>query len=473
MSAEEIPPVQTRPVERRILYAGLRTAINSVLDRLEGAGWDLLFFSHMEEILPALDKALPAAGILAFDEKDLLHRSQEILHVIAQTPHLRWIALIPKESLAHLGVRQMIGNGFYDYHTTPVDAERLLVILGHAAGMAEISQEAAYITDAEESLHSEAEMVGSSIQMQAVYRSIRKVAETDAAVLITGESGTGKELAANAIHERSSRRNGPFVAVNCGALPESLIQSELFGHEKGSFTGAHERKIGRIESAHGGTLFLDEIGDLPLKLQVNLLRFLQDQSISRIGGREEIRVDVRILAATHVNLDDAIRAGSFRQDLYYRLNVLQIKMPPLREREGDIPLLAQYVYLRFADERGQRVRGFSEDAMQIMSAYSWPGNIRELINRVRRAMVMCEKILITAGDLGLERRRNSRVSVSLGEARDQAECDAIKSALAQNMGCVTRAAEQLQISRVSLYRLMEKHHISTGTQKMDSSSRKN
>ncbi len=472
MSAEEVPPVQTRPIQRSILYAGSRAAIGGVLDSLEAAGWNLIFFSRVEEILPSLDKVQPAAGILAFDEKDLLHRSQEILHMIAQTQHLRWIALTPKESLAHLGVRQLIGNGFYDYHTTPADAGRLLVILGHAAGMAEIAQEAAYIADGEVTQHSEEEMVGSSVQMQRIYQDIRKVAGTDAPVLVTGESGTGKELAAHAIHERSSRRNGPFVAVNCGALPASLIQSELFGHEKGSFTGAHERKIGRIESAHGGTLFLDEIGDLPLELQVNLLRFLQDQSIHRIGGREEIRVDVRILAATHVNLEDAVRAGSFRQDLYYRLNVLQVKMPPLRERDGDIPLLAQYVFRRFADERGQRVRGFSEEAMQIMSAYAWPGNIREMINRVRRAMVMCEKILITAGDLGLERRKNSRASVSLGEARDQAECDAIKSALAQNMGCVTRAAEQLRISRVSLYRLMEKHHIGTTAQKMDSGGRK-
>jgi DNA-binding NtrC family response regulator len=304
-------------------------------------------------------------------------------------------------------------------------------------------------------------MVGASSQMQHVYREIRKVAGNNAPVLISGESGTGKELAAQAIHERSPQADGPFIAVNCGALPANLIQSELFGHEKGSFTGAHQRKIGRIEVASGGTLFLDEIGDLPMELQTNLLRFLQEKTIQRVGGREDITVDVRVIAATHVNLEKAVHEGSFREDLYYRLNVLQIKMPALRERIGDVPLLAQYIFRRFADEKGRRVKGFSEDALHTMNQYDWPGNVRELINRVRRAMVMCDKFLISPVDLGLERRTNSRTVVTLSEARDKAEIDTIRIALAQNMGNISLAAQQLGVSRVTLYRLMEKQDVNS------------
>ena len=465
MAAKRSPRAQSTAVARSLLYVGPRAIIASSLAELESAGWGMSFVAHIDDAPGALSKIRPAAALIGFDEKDLLTSGQKIESIIAHHPHLRWIALLPRKALEDTSIRKLIGSAFYDYHTQPINTARLLVILGHAAGMAEIAEDALYIAPHEPGASKEVEMVGASPVMQQIYQDIRKVASTDAPVLITGESGTGKELAAQAIHERSSRKDGPFVAVNCGALPANLIHSELFGHEKGSFTGAHERKIGRIESASGGTLFLDEIGDLPLDLQVNLLRFLQEQTIQRVGGREDIAVDVRVLAATHVDLEKAIQLGNFRQDLYYRLNVLQIRMPPLRDREGDIPLLAQYVFNRFADERGQRVKGFSEDALQIMANYDWPGNIRELINRVRRAMVMCDKFLITAADLGLERRRNSRIRVSLNQARDLAERDAIRSALADNLGSVTRAAEQLQISRVSLYRLMEKHGITPPTQK--------
>ncbi|MCE5394579.1 MAG: sigma-54-dependent Fis family transcriptional regulator [Acidithiobacillus sp.] len=454
--------VRPSGVHRAILYLGPAELIAPATSLLQENGWELYSLNHFDEIANTLRKQKPVVGILVLDHNDLYKRQKQILQLIAHHEQVRWLALLNKSSLELLSIRQLIGSAFYDYHTTPIDPQRLLVMIGHAAGMAAISLDVLFTAsiDAITSVATEEQMVGASEKMQKVYQDIRKVAATDAPVLITGESGTGKELAARAIHERSSRKNGPFVAVNCGSLPGTLIQSELFGHEKGAFTGASERKIGRIESANGGTLFLDEIGDLPLDQQVNLLRFLQEQTIHRVGGREELRLDVRVLAATHVDLDAAIKSKMFRQDLFYRLNVLQIRMPPLRERDGDIPLLAQYVFHRFADERGHRVKGFSDDALQIMNSYHWPGNIRELINRVRRAMVMCDKILITAEDLGLERRRRQRTQQpSLVEARDAAERDAVKAALAQSLGSVTKAAEMLQISRVSLYRLMEKHDI--------------
>ncbi|WP_308390026.1 sigma 54-interacting transcriptional regulator [Acidithiobacillus sp. AMEEHan] len=464
MAAGDTEVVQSSILRRVALYLGPEDVIAPARELLSAQEWILLPFRHIDEVSAALRKQQPSVGILVLQDVDAVKWQKHLLRLIAQNENIRWLALVEKELLNQLAIRQLIGSAFYDYHTTPIDPQRFLVMLGHAAGMAEISREALFTSDVN-SATTEEQMVGASKQMQKVYQDIRKVAATDAPVLITGESGTGKELTARAIHERSFRKDGPFVAVNCGALPANLIQSELFGHEKGAFTGATERKIGRIEAANGGTLFLDEIGDLPLDLQVNLLRFLQEQTIHRVGGKDEIRVDVRVLAATHVNLEEAIKGGRFRQDLYYRLNVLQILMPPLRAREGDIPLLANYVFHRFADERGQRVKGFSEDALQIMNSYSWPGNIRELINRVRRAMVMCDKILINAEDLGLERRQNQRARVSLSEARDAAERDAIKAAVAQSLGSITRAAELLQISRVSLYRLMEKHGITPPGQK--------
>jgi transcriptional regulator with PAS, ATPase and Fis domain len=283
------------------------------------------------------------------------------------------------------------------------------------------------------------------------------VAGVDAPVLITGESGTGKELAALALHERSSRKDKPFVAVNCGALPNGLIQSELFGHEKGAFTGASQRKIGRIEAAAGGTIFLDEIGDLPLELQVNLLRFLQEKTIERVGGTTSIPVDVRVLAATHVDLEAAVAEGKFREDLYYRLNVLKINTPPLRDRQGDIEVLAKYFFEIFSHEKRRNVKGFSPAALQLMNRYNWPGNVRELISRVRRAMVMCERRLITPKDLDLDKRESQRLVTTLEAARSNAELEAIRNALQKNNSNLTDSARELGVSRVTLYRLIQKN----------------
>jgi DNA-binding NtrC family response regulator len=372
--------------------------------------------------------------------------------------NMQWVALISRDAMQDRVICELVRTCFYDYHTLPPDPDRLLVTLGRAYGMAELHQRLYREHDGK---LNEYEMVGTSPVMQALFRDIRKIGSVDAPVLVQGESGTGKELTALAIHARSRRADAPFVAVNCGALPANLIQSELFGHEKGAFTGAHQRKIGRIEGAAGGTIFLDEIGDLSLDLQVNLLRFLQEKTIERVGGTQSIHVDVRVIAATHVDLEKAVAEGRFREDLYYRLNVLHLRVPALRERENDIELLARFFFEKFSREKNPQVRGFSQQALQVMNTYSWPGNVRELINRIRRAMVMCENRLIAPADLGLERRSSKRCIRTLVGARAAAEKEAIQYALRHTRNNVSHAAHELRISRVTLYRLMEKYGIQT------------
>ena len=314
----------------------------------------------------------------------------------------------------------------------------------------------------------EPHMVGTSAVMRRVFETIRKFASVNAPVLITGETGTGKELVAQAIHERSAMAAGPFVAINCAALPATLISSELFGHEKGSFTGAYQRKIGRIEAAAGGSIFLDEIGDLPPETQVHLLRFLQDKTIDRIGGRQPIKVDVRIVSATNADLPRAIQEGRFREDLFYRLNVLRLELPPLRARGDDLDLLVHYFMRSFAQEMGRPVGQLSAAAARAIRGHAWPGNVRELISCLRRALAMSEGALIEAEDLGLPldeaplaglEATTAKTSLSLGQARQTIEKDLLGKALAHNANNIKRTAEQLGVSRVTVYRLLEKYQI--------------
>jgi two-component system response regulator HydG len=286
------------------------------------------------------------------------------------------------------------------------------------------------------------------------------VAATTAPVLIGGESGSGKELAAQAIHRRSSRAAGPFVAVNCGAIAPSLLHAELFGHERGAFTGASSQRVGLIEAANHGTVFLDEIGDLPLDLQTSLLRFLQEKTIHRVGGVHSLAVNVRVVAASHVDLAAAVRAGRFREDLYYRLSVLPIDVPALRSRLEDLPMLAEH-FLRACQTEGlRRIEGFRRRAMDAMLAHSWPGNVRELSNRVRRAVVMSDDYLVGPDDLGLTLYQQPEL-MDLDAARTMAEREVISAALARVGRNVTHAARALGISRMTLYRLMDKHRIAS------------
>ena len=421
---------------------------------LDASAWSVHVAKSMFAAQEDVGSRRYSVGLAAIDSPDGSTLAQ-VQDLVASGSHMQWIALVPREAELRSDLAQFISRNFYDYHTIPPDRQRLLVSIGHAYGMAQMRDAAVASKVAEVS--GEFEMVGTSPQMQSVFRAIRKLARVDAPVLIIGESGTGKELAALAIHERSDRARGPFVAVNCGALPRNLIQSELFGHEKGAFTDAHARQIGRIEAASGGTIFLDEIGDLPLDLQVNLLRFLQEQTIERVGSNRSIPVNVRVVAATHVDIEKQIEAGQFREDLFYRLNVLRLEIPPLREREGDVEILAKFFFDKFASSERNAAKGFSRQALDTMDAHSWPGNVRELINRVRRATVMGEARLITPADLGLERRESSRRRVmTLEQWRSHAEREAIMNALRRNRKNVTQAARELGISRMTLYRLMER-----------------
>ena len=299
-------------------------------------------------------------------------------------------------------------------------------------------------------------MLGTSAAMRGLFDTIRKVATTDAPVLLLGESGTGKEMAAQAIHRGSARKEGPFVAINCSAIPETLLESELFGHEKGAFTGAHAQRKGRIESAVGGTLFLDEIGEIPLSLQVKLLRFLQEQSIERVGGRQPIPIDARIITATNADLKKGLVDGTFREDLFYRLAVVKIVLPPLRDREDDIQLLAQYFLRRFAGQGGKTDLAFDREAMRSLSRNSWPGNVRQLENCIHRAVIMAEGKRVTMRDLELPPRTPGASGTTLKEAREQLEKEMINNALRKHDGKISPAATELGIARSNLYDMMDR-----------------
>lgn len=348
-----------------------------------------------------------------------------------------------------------IGGGAYDFLTKPIQLDELQVIIRRAIHVSRLEHEH---SELQKQLGGESfeGMLGTSPQMQTVYEMIRKVATTDVSVLIVGESGTGKELTALAVHRRSARKEGPFVAINCGAIPETLLESELFGHEKGAFTGAHIQRKGRIESAQGGTLFLDEIGEMPFQLQVKLLRFLQEERIERVGGRQEIVVDARVLAATNTDIDQALRDGRFREDLYYRLRVVAFSMPPLREREEDILLLAKAFLQRYASGAKKKIKGFAPQAIRAIETHAWPGNVRELENRVKRAIIMAEGVKITPADLELSSRYAKYEGQGLKQAREAMEKDLIQRAMARNNGNLTRTASELGLSRPTLYDLMDK-----------------
>jgi two-component system NtrC family response regulator len=348
-----------------------------------------------------------------------------------------------------------VGSGAYDFYYKPIDPVILGLIVNRAYRVRELELENRELIQ-QKVEHPVEGVVACSPEMVKVCRTVEKVAPSNASILILGDSGTGKELCARSLHSLSPRASNRFIAINCAAIPENLLESELFGYEKGAFTGAVRQTPGKIEYANSGTLFLDEVGDLPMSLQAKLLRFLQERGVERIGGREEIPVDVRIVCATHQDLQEKIRIGTFRQDLYYRIGEISIQIPALKERKGDILLLARMFLDRFNREQGGNLRGFSKDALAAMEAYGWQGNVRELMNRVKRAVIMAEGKQVTVKDLELDEVDGAQADFSLRLVREQAERQAILRALSHANGKITEAAELLGVSRPTMYDFIRK-----------------
>jgi two-component system NtrC family response regulator len=346
--------------------------------------------------------------------------------------------------------------GALDYYAKPIRLEELKVMISRATRIHQLQQR---VQENDESTDGAFHgIVGTSKSMKDIYRFIQRVAASDISVLISGESGTGKEVVAHALHEQSQRKNNPFVVVNCGAIPENLLESELFGHEKGSFTGAHVQKRGKFELAHTGTLFLDEIGELVPPLQVKLLRFLQDRKIERVGSTQPLEVDVRIIAATNRDLKRDMENHVFREDLYYRLRVVPLDMPPLRARKDDIILLAQYFLKKYCQEHRKPPITLSPEAEGALLMHPWPGNVRELENLISRSVVMSPRSVLKPSDLGFALDQIP-TDVNLKFARKAIEKDFVQKALHRNSGVVSRAARELGISRVNLYELIDKYEI--------------
>jgi two-component system NtrC family response regulator len=367
------------------------------------------------------------------------------------------VIMITGNEQKHLALKA-IQMGAYDYFNKPIDLAEIKVIIGRAIHIQELERENEQLLEKLESERRFHDIIGSCPQMMTVFDVVDRVATTNATVLIYGDSGTGKELVAKAIHRQSLRRGRPFTPINCGAIPENLLESELFGYEKGAFTGALERRKGKFELANGGTIFLDEIGELSPALQVKILRFLQEREIERVGGRESIELDVRIIAATNKDLQHEMEKGDFREDLYYRLSVVSVSLPPLRDRGDDIVLLANSFLSHFNKEYGKNIKAFSSEALGQLQSYRWPGNVRELENRIKRAVIMTRDNRIQPDDLDLQLSEKGG-RLTLREVKERVERKLIREALMRNRGNISQSARELDVSRATLYDLMGKHHI--------------
>lgn len=374
--------------------------------------------------------------------------------ILELAPDTKLIVLTGNQDHGH--ALKAIDMGAYDFHQKPFDPEMLSLVVERAFYLHALQQENRRLLQTQ--VHSLITgIVTRDPGLVKVCRSVEKVAPSDATVILLGESGTGKEILARTLHQSSARQGKRFMAINCAAIPEALLESELFGYEKGAYTGAAKQTLGKIELADEGTFFLDEVGDLPMPLQAKLLRFLQERVIERIGGRKEIPVDVRIVCATHQNLKKLIEEGRFREDLYYRLSEIVITIPPLRERAGDAALLAHHFKNKFSAQEKRSSLNFSQEALAAIESHSWPGNVREMENCIKRAVIMADGPLISAEDLGLQTSTTLAEPINLRQIRDKAECDALMKALARVDGNVVKAAELLGVSRPTIYDLMNRH----------------
>ena len=414
--------------------------------------WEIRSVSNLGEAGRELRNDRYLVGLLVHDREQ--HRPAEVDTFLRRHSQMQWVGVFSPRDLESAPCRDLVVEHLCDYHTAPVDPVRLAHTLGHAHGWAMLRRRPS-ANDAHDDPASP--LIGGCDAIARLRAQVSRVAKVAAPVLIWGESGSGKELTAQAIHAQSDRAAGPFVPINCGAIAPSLIHSELFGYERGAFTGATRSQAGLIESADGGTLFLDEIGDLPKDLQANLLRFLQEKTICRLGSTRNIRVDVRVIAASHVQLQQAVASGAFREDLYYRLAVLPVTVPPLRERRDDLITLAEHFFHVYASEKSPRLKGFSNRAIEAILDHDWPGNVRELINRVRRALVMSDGRLIMPEDLGLTRGIMAPTPAALDDTRMRSERRALRECLDRSGHNVSRAARDLGVSRTTMYRLLSKH----------------
>jgi two-component system, NtrC family, response regulator len=440
--------VEDNPDLREQLRWGLKPFYNIVEADNRQAALDIA--QKDSPVLVTLDLGLPP------DEEGVSEGFQLLEQLLEVHPSSKVIVMTGNQD--RLNSLKAVRLGAYDFLEKPVDLDVLKIVLQRAHYLSGLEQENRKLLAREEK-RGFPEIIGSSPAMAKVFDTIRRVAVSDVSILIVGESGTGKELVARAIHQHSPRKTGPFIPINCGAIPETLLESELFGHEKGAFTGAHLQRKGRIELAEGGTLFLDEIAELSPALQVKLLRVLQERCIERLGGRVQIPVDTRVLAATNLDIQEAMKQGRFREDLYYRLNTVTITVPPLRERGADIVMIAKSLLQEFADEAKKKILGFTREAVLALEQYPWPGNVRELENRVRRAVTLTDGTRIVPEDLDLAEPLEPKDGPTLKEAREAVEKKVIEQTLAKTGGNITKAAVILDVSRPTLHDLISRHNI--------------
>ena len=411
--------------------------------------WDALRREHPD--LVTLDLAMensdPESGF------NLLDR------FLNHDPYLKVVMVTGNEDRGN--ALRAVERGAFDYFTKPVDLDELRIMLRRAISIRDLERENASLRQRLRETGSLGKILGKSDEMQHVFRMIRKVALADVTVLVTGDSGTGKELVAREVHQLSNRADKPFVGISCGAIPENLLESELFGHEKGSFTSAHAMREGKLETANGGTVFLDEIGEMPMSLQVKILRFLQEREVERVGGRKVIPLDVRVIAATNRDLREEVADGRFREDLFFRLSVVNIHLPLLRQRKQDVVHLAQHFLERYCSEFQRSKLTFSRDALRAIQRYAWPGNVRELEHRIQRAVVLSSGRVVRAVDLELESEKTTEM-IPLRAAREIAERRVVEEALRRSCGNIARAAKDLEISRPTLHDLLRKFSINAG-----------
>jgi len=425
-------------------------------------GYDVYTAENRENAIVELRRHEPAVVLQDLGLPPHPDGMEEGLATLAETlrlaPHTKVVVLI--DNVDQEVAMSAVAQGAYNFYKKPVEFDTLRLIVNRAFAISELEAENRRLQNQVNESPLDG-IVAASEAMLAICRMIEKVAPTDVTTLLLGESGTGKELLSRALHRLSPRADKNFVAINCAAIPENLLESELFGHEKGSFTGAHKQSIGKVELANGGTLFLDEIGDMPIALQAKMLRFLQERVIERVGGRQEIPVDVRVVCATNQNPEALIKQGLFREDLYYRVSEITINIPPYRDREEGRLILARTLLQKYSKQQKRAINGFADDAITAIETYAWPGNVRELENKIKGAVIMADGKMVTAADLGISSVEGDGESLNLREVRQRAETKAIRVALTKCYGNISKAAELLGITRPTLYDLLNKYGLSS------------